>query len=86
MQCVPYIPEAPTAEEYLAVVDDSGISRPMLSISEVEAIPAPASSRAAASMQPMELSEADALAIEQSFASGSARPRIKIAPLPPYQG
>jgi hypothetical protein len=44
------------------------------------------SSRAAASLEPMDLSESDASAIERALASGSARPRIKVAPLPQYEG
>jgi hypothetical protein len=43
-------------------------------------------SRAAASMQPMDLSEAQALSLQQALASGAARPKIRIAPLPEYEG
>jgi hypothetical protein len=42
-------------------------------------------SRAAASMQPMDLSEAEATALRKSLAAGTARPRIKPAPLPEYE-
>lgn len=45
-----------------------------------------AGSRAAASMQPMDLSEAQALSLQQALASGAARPKIRIAPLPEYEG
>ena len=45
-----------------------------------------AGSRAAASMQPMDLSEAQALSLQQTLASGAARPKIRIAPLPEYKG
>ena len=44
-----------------------------------------AGSRAAASMQSMDLSEAQRLSLQQSLASGAARPKIRIAPLPEYQ-
>jgi hypothetical protein len=33
-------------------------------------------------MQPMDLSEAQALSLQQALASGAARPKIKSAPLP----
>jgi hypothetical protein len=45
-----------------------------------------AGSRAAASMQPMDLSEAQSLSMKQALASGAARPIIRIAPLPEYKG
>ncbi len=38
------------------------------------------------SMQPMDLSEAQALALQQALASGAARPKIRMAPLPEYEG
>jgi hypothetical protein len=43
-------------------------------------------SRAAASMQPMDLSEAESSSMQQALASGAARPKIRIAPLPEYRG
>ncbi len=43
-------------------------------------------SRAAASMQPMDLSEAQALSLQQALASGAARPKIRISPLPEFEG
>ncbi len=52
----------------------------------VEPAETSASSRAAASMAPMELSESDAATIERALASGSARPRIPAVPLPEYEG
>jgi hypothetical protein len=42
-------------------------------------------SRAAASMLPMDLSEAEATSLQDALSSGAARPKIKIAPLPEYQ-
>jgi len=47
--------------------------------------PEKAASRAAASMQPVDLSEAEAAALREVLASGAARPKIKIAPLPEYR-
>jgi hypothetical protein len=38
----------------------------------------PTGSRAAASMQPMDLSETEALSLQQTLASGAARPKIRI--------
>lgn len=73
---------SPGVGEFLAGVDDSGISRPMLDIDQVKC----QRSRAAASMQPLELSHSAAKVIKQSLASGSAQPKIKIAPLPQYNG
>jgi hypothetical protein len=74
-----------TTGEYLIVSVDSGVSRPMLNIDEVESDEA-ASSRAETSLRPMCLSAADASAIERALVSGSARPRIEVAPLPQYEG
>ena len=45
-----------------------------------------AGSRAAASMQPMDLSEAQALSLQEALATGAARPKIRIAPLAEYKG
>jgi hypothetical protein len=45
-----------------------------------------AGSRAAASMQPMDLSDAQALSLQQALARGTARPKIRIVPLPEYEG
>jgi hypothetical protein len=73
-------PLPPTTSRFLSIVSDRGVSRPMLDMSEVT------TSRAAASMQSMDLSEADANVIKQALATGSSRPRIKIAVLPQYQG
>jgi plasmid stability protein len=47
--------------------------------------PQPQQTRAAASMQEIDLSEAEASSLEQALASGAARPKIKIAPLPDRQ-
>ena len=48
--------------------------------------PVTAGSRAAASMQPMDLSEAQTLSLQEALASGAARPKIRIAPLAEYKG
>jgi hypothetical protein len=72
--------------EFLVVLADNGVSRAMLDINEVKSDQEAVFSRAAASMQPMDLSRAEALVVQQALTSGSARPRIKIAPLPEFRG
>ncbi len=65
----------PTTGDFLVVLADSGVSRPMLDMSEVTSKKASVvCSRAAASMQPMELSKADAEALRACFRRGSGSP------------
>jgi plasmid stability protein len=45
-----------------------------------------AQSRGAASLEPMTLSAEDAEAMDEAWKKGLARPKIAIAPLPPYEG
>jgi predicted DNA-binding antitoxin AbrB/MazE fold protein len=45
-----------------------------------------AQSRGAASFEPMTLSHEDAQAMDEARRKGLARPKIAIAPLPPYDG
>jgi hypothetical protein len=73
---------SPGVGDFLAVVGDKGISRPMLDIGQFKVV----RSRAAASMEPWELSDAAAMAVRQTLAAGAARPTFKIRALPEYNG
>jgi hypothetical protein len=42
--------------------------------------------RAAASMEEMDLSNAEASSLHQVLAAGAARPKIRVSPLPDYRG
>ena len=41
---------------------------------------------AAASLQPMDLSDAEAASLQEAIQCGAARPKIRVARLPEYQG
>jgi len=86
VHCTPQIPVTPCVGEFLVVLDDRGVSRAMLDINEVKASQEAVCSRAAASMQPMDLSESQASAMQQVLRSGLARPKIKTTSLPEYKG
>ena len=68
-----------SAGEFLVVLNDRGVTRPIVGIDEVQG-------RAGASMQPMLLSEEDAALLQRLLKSGTARPRIDVAELPQYGG
>lgn len=81
-----HVPQVPAVGDFLVVLDDNGVSRAMLDINQFSEQDASHSSRAAVSMQPLDLSRAESTAIQQALTSRSARPKIRIAPLPEYRG
>ena len=70
------LPPMKSAGDFLVVLDDEGLTRPILDLNEVTQV-----SRAAVSMRPMDLSQCEAATIAKSLAAGSARPKIEIKPL-----
>ncbi|MDA1054123.1 MAG: hypothetical protein O3C40_27055 [Planctomycetota bacterium] len=74
--------ELASAGEFLAQVQDEGISRPMLDIQEFDAMIARPVTRAGLSLMPMELSSADAHVIETALSNKSAKPTFATSRLP----
>jgi hypothetical protein len=86
MRCPKYVRSTEPVGEFLAVLADRGVTRPILDMAEVGLPQERASTRAGASLEPMDLSEADARAIHEAMAAGSARPKVRIAKLSQHEG
>jgi hypothetical protein len=72
--------------DYLAVLEDNGLTRAMINIDDVKRNKAVTMSRAQLSMQETELTQSESAMIHRDLETASVRPKTKISILPAYEG